>query len=158
VPGSPPATQLHEFVAEFVDWVAIDQPSITSRAFVCRQTVHPARQPRNPQAVIEGLEPTVSRVLAKVRRGAITAPSKADAARSRLSCPPVRTGVLTCRVVLREGRKHIGRRMMDEVGHLVLCLIRMAAGPIRLGRPAPRRLPPPLQRREDRPLFKTVGD
>src|ERR1700753_3609646 len=36
-------------------------------------------------------------------------------------------------ITLHEGRKHIVRRMMDEVGHPVSRLIRTAVGPIRLG-------------------------
>ncbi len=36
-------------------------------------------------------------------------------------------------LTLHEGRKHIVRRMMDEVGHPVTRLIRTAVGPIRLG-------------------------
>jgi 23S rRNA pseudouridine2605 synthase len=36
-------------------------------------------------------------------------------------------------LVLHEGRKHIVRRLMEEVGHPVYRLIRTAIGPIRLG-------------------------
>lgn len=36
-------------------------------------------------------------------------------------------------IVLHEGRKHIVRRMMDEVGHPVSRLIRTAIGPLKLG-------------------------
>ena len=36
-------------------------------------------------------------------------------------------------VVLHEGRKHIVRRMLAEVGHPVLSLVRTQVGPIRLG-------------------------
>ena len=36
-------------------------------------------------------------------------------------------------IVLHEGRKHIVRRMMDEVGHPVQPAVRTAVGPIRLG-------------------------
>jgi 23S rRNA pseudouridine2605 synthase len=60
-------------------------------------------------------------------------------------------------VVLHEGRKHIVRRMMDEVGHPVLRLIRTAVGPIRLGdlRPGGFRH---LSNAEKAALFKSVGD
>jgi 23S rRNA pseudouridine2605 synthase len=60
-------------------------------------------------------------------------------------------------VVLHEGRKHIVRRMMDEVGHPVLRLIRTAVGPIRLGdlRPGGFRH---LSNGEKAALFKSVGD
>ena len=36
-------------------------------------------------------------------------------------------------VVLHEGRKHIVRRMLAEVGHPVLSLVRTQVGPIRMG-------------------------
>ena len=36
-------------------------------------------------------------------------------------------------VVLHEGRKHIVRRMLAEVGHPVLSLVRVQVGPIHLG-------------------------
>ncbi len=60
-------------------------------------------------------------------------------------------------IVLHEGRKHIVRRMMDEVGHPVTRLIRTAVGPIRLGdlRPGGFRH---LSAAEVAALFKAVGD
>ncbi|MGL5865664.1 MAG: pseudouridine synthase [Dermatophilaceae bacterium] len=42
-------------------------------------------------------------------------------------------------VVLHEGRKHIVRRMLDEVGHPVISLVRTQVGPIRLGDTRPGR-------------------
>ena len=50
-------------------------------------------------------------------------------------------------IVLHEGRKHIVRRMMDEVGHPVNRLVRTAIGPIRLGDLKPGSHPAPDQRR-----------
>ena len=60
-------------------------------------------------------------------------------------------------ITLHEGRKHIVRRMMDEVGHPVSRLIRTAVGPIRLGdmRPGGFRR---LSNAEVSALFKAVGD
>ena len=60
-------------------------------------------------------------------------------------------------IILHEGRKHIVRRMMDEVGHPVTRLIRTAVGPIRLGdlRPGGFRY---LNNGEVAALFKAVGD
>jgi 23S rRNA pseudouridine2605 synthase len=59
-------------------------------------------------------------------------------------------------VVLHEGRKHIVRRMLDEVGHPVTRLVRTAIGPVKLGDLKPgrtRRLTNP----EVAGLFRTVG-
>jgi 23S rRNA pseudouridine2605 synthase len=60
-------------------------------------------------------------------------------------------------IVLHEGRKHIVRRMLEEVGHPVTRLIRTAVGPIRLGdlRPGGFRH---LSNAEIAALFKAVGD
>ena len=40
-------------------------------------------------------------------------------------------------IVLHEGRKHIVRRMMEEVGHRVIDLARIEFGPVKLGRLKP---------------------
>ncbi len=60
-------------------------------------------------------------------------------------------------MVLHEGRKHIVRRMLDEVGHPVSRLVRTSVGPIRLGdlRPGGFRH---LSNAEMAALFKAVGD
>ena len=42
-------------------------------------------------------------------------------------------------VILHEGRKHIVRRMLAEVGHPVISLVRTQVGPIRLGDTRPGR-------------------
>ena len=44
-----------------------------------------------------------------------------------------RPGKALLEIVLHEGRNHIVRRMLDEVGHPVLSLVRTQVGPIRLG-------------------------
>jgi 23S rRNA pseudouridine2605 synthase len=60
-------------------------------------------------------------------------------------------------ITLHEGRKHIVRRMMDEVGHPVSRLIRTAVGPIRLGDMKAGRFRH-LTNAEVGALFKAVGD
>jgi 23S rRNA pseudouridine2605 synthase len=59
-------------------------------------------------------------------------------------------------VVLHEGRKHVVRRMFDEVGHPVSRLVRTAIGPIRLGDLKPGRIRR-LNQAEVAALFKVVG-
>jgi 23S rRNA pseudouridine2605 synthase len=44
-----------------------------------------------------------------------------------------RPGKALVEVVLHEGRKHIVRRLLAEVGHPVISLVRTQVGPIRLG-------------------------
>jgi 23S rRNA pseudouridine2605 synthase len=56
-------------------------------------------------------------------------PAKADS--FRVVDSVARTALVE--IVLHEGRKHIVRRMMDEVGHPVSRLIRTAIGPLKLG-------------------------
>jgi 23S rRNA pseudouridine2605 synthase len=60
-------------------------------------------------------------------------------------------------ITLHEGRKHIVRRLMAEVGHPVSRLVRTAVGPIRLGdmRPGGFRH---LSNAEVAALFKAVGE
>ena len=60
-------------------------------------------------------------------------------------------------ITLHEGRKHIVRRLMAEVGHPVSRLVRTAVGPIRLGdmRPGGFRH---LSNAEIAALFKAVGE
>lgn len=59
-------------------------------------------------------------------------------------------------VVLHEGRKHVVRRLLEEVGHPVSRLVRTQLGPIRLGslRAGRRRT---LNRTEVGQLYQTVG-
>lgn len=60
-------------------------------------------------------------------------------------------------LTLHEGRKHIVRRLLDEVGHRVSRLIRTAIGPIRLGDLRPGRIRR-LTNAEVAALFKAAGD
>jgi 23S rRNA pseudouridine2605 synthase len=43
-------------------------------------------------------------------------------------------------LVVREGRKHLVRRMLAQVGHPVARLVRVAVGPVKLGRLRPGQL------------------
>jgi 23S rRNA pseudouridine2605 synthase len=59
-------------------------------------------------------------------------------------------------VVIHEGRKHIVRRLFEEVGHPLNRLIRTSIGPIRLGDLKPGRTRR-LTNAEVAALFKAVG-
>ena len=67
-------------------------------------------------------------------------------ARGRTGRPSTRSGVVDSQpgkalveVVLHEGRKHIVRRLLAEVGHPVISLVRTQVGPVRLGDTKPGR-------------------
>src|SRR5690606_32212485 len=60
-------------------------------------------------------------------------------------------------IVVHEGRKHIVRRMLAEVGHPVSRLIRRAVGPRKLGNLRPGKLRP-LTRREASGLCAAAGE
>jgi 23S rRNA pseudouridine2605 synthase len=59
-------------------------------------------------------------------------------------------------IVLHEGRKHVVRRVLDEVGHPVKRLVRTRFGPIALGTQRPGRIRP-LTREEIGQLYRKVG-
>jgi 23S rRNA pseudouridine2605 synthase len=59
-------------------------------------------------------------------------------------------------IVLHEGRKHIVRRLLDEVGHPVRRLVRTAIGEVRLGKAKPGNIRP-LTSAEVGSLHKAVG-
>jgi 23S rRNA pseudouridine2605 synthase len=59
-------------------------------------------------------------------------------------------------VVLHEGRKHVVRRLLAEVGHPVQRLVRTSVGPVKLGDQRAGKLRP-LTRRELAELFDLVG-
>jgi 23S rRNA pseudouridine2605 synthase len=59
-------------------------------------------------------------------------------------------------IVLHEGRKHIVRRMLEQVGHPVQRLVRTAVGPVQLGSQKSGRLRP-LTRQELGALYALVG-
>jgi 23S rRNA pseudouridine2605 synthase len=59
-------------------------------------------------------------------------------------------------LVIHEGRKHVVRRLLDEVGHPVQRLVRTAIGEVRLGDQRPGKLRP-LNQTEVGSLYKAVG-
>jgi 23S rRNA pseudouridine2605 synthase len=59
-------------------------------------------------------------------------------------------------LVLHEGRKHVVRRLLEEVGHPVQRLVRTAIGEVRLGDQRPGRLRP-LTQQETGALYRAVG-
>lgn len=67
-----------------------------------------------------------------------------------------RPGKAIVEVILHEGRKHIVRRMLEEVGHPVLSLVRTQVGPITLGSTKSGRSRP-LNRDEVGKLYKAAG-
>jgi 23S rRNA pseudouridine2605 synthase len=80
-------------------------------------------------------------------------PIRVDAFRLVDSLP----GRVLVEVVLHEGRKHVVRRLMEEVGYPVTRLVRTAIGPVRLGDLKPGRHRR-LNRGEVAALFKAVGE
>jgi 23S rRNA pseudouridine2605 synthase len=79
-------------------------------------------------------------------------PVKVDSFKLVASAP----GKALVEVVVHEGRKHIVRRLLEEVGHPVLSLVRTAVGDVQLGnqRPGSMRV---LNRQEVGSLYKAVG-
>lgn len=59
-------------------------------------------------------------------------------------------------LVLHEGRKHVVRRLLSEVGHPVQSLVRTAIGPLQLGTQRPGKLRP-LSGQEIAALYAAVG-
>ncbi len=59
-------------------------------------------------------------------------------------------------LVIHEGRKHVVRRLLEEVGHPVQRLVRTAIGDVHLGQQRPGRFRP-LNRAEVGSLYRSVG-
>ena len=60
-------------------------------------------------------------------------------------------------IVLHEGRKHIVRRMLAEVGHPVQRLVRTAVGPVQLGAQKSGAAAAAQPRRSSGALYELVG-
>ena len=67
-----------------------------------------------------------------------------------------RPGKALVELILHEGRKHIVRRMLEEVGHPVQSLVRTQVGPIHLGETKPGRSRA-LNKDEVGKLYKAAG-
>jgi 23S rRNA pseudouridine2605 synthase len=65
-------------------------------------------------------------------------------------------GKVLVEIVIHEGRKHVVRRLLEEVGHPVSRLVRTAMGPIQLASLKPGKLRR-LSRVEVGSLYKEVG-
>jgi 23S rRNA pseudouridine2605 synthase len=65
-------------------------------------------------------------------------------------------GRVLVEIVLHEGRKHVVRRLLAEVGHPVERLVRTQVGPVRLGDQRPGKLRP-LSTQEVGALYAAVG-
>lgn len=97
----------------------------------------------------------VARDVGRTLRAGVTledGPASVDSFRVLDAVP----GEALVEVVLREGRTHIVRRLLEAVGHPVRTLTRTAVGPIRLGELRPGRLRP-LTTKEVGQLFGTAG-
>lgn len=65
-------------------------------------------------------------------------------------------GMALVEVVIHEGRNHIVRRMLEEVGHPVIALARPQVGPVKVGELRPGKMRP-LTSREVAALYKAAG-
>jgi 23S rRNA pseudouridine2605 synthase len=103
---------------------------LTNDGELANKLTHPSHEvPKTYLAEVAGPVPggVRRRLLAGVELE--DGPAKADAFRVVDSAG--RTALVE--IVLHEGRKHIVRRMLDEVGHPVSRLIRTAIGPLKVG-------------------------
>ena len=65
-------------------------------------------------------------------------------------------GMALVEVVIHEGRNHIVRRMLEEVGHPVIALARPQVGPVKVGDLRPGKMRP-LSKREVTALYQAAG-
>ncbi len=93
--------------------------------------------------------PAIRRLVAGVEL--VDGPARADAAR----IASAGDGRTLIELVLHEGRKHVVRRLLAEVGHPVLRLVRTRIGPVRLGELKPGRTRH-LRQREIGELYRLV--
>ncbi|NKQ59117.1 rRNA pseudouridine synthase [Amycolatopsis sp. K13G38] len=107
---------------------------LTNDGDLAHRLMHPSYHvPKTYLAEVDGL---VARGLGKQLKAGIEledGPVKVDAFRVK----DMQAGRSLVEVVLHEGRKHIVRRLLAEVGHPVRKLVRTAVGDVQLGNPKP---------------------
>ncbi|PXY23783.1 pseudouridine synthase [Prauserella sp. PE36] len=125
---------------------------LTNDGDLAHRLMHPSfHVPKTYLAEVDG---TVPRGLGKRLRAGVEledGPVKADEFRVK----DVRPGRTLVEVVLHEGRKHIVRRLLAEVGHPVRKLVRTAVGDVQLGNVKQGALRP-LNRAEIGSLYRAV--
>ncbi|KAA9150455.1 rRNA pseudouridine synthase [Amycolatopsis acidicola] len=126
---------------------------LTNDGDLAHRLMHPSYHvPKTYLAEVDGLVP---RGLGKQLRAGIEledGPVKVDAFRVK----DMQAGRTLVEVVLHEGRKHIVRRLLDEVGHPVRKLVRTAVGDVQLGNGKPGTLRR-LTREEVGGLYRAVN-
>ncbi|RZQ60296.1 pseudouridine synthase [Amycolatopsis suaedae] len=126
---------------------------LTNDGDLAHRLMHPSYEVlKTYLAEVEG---SVPRGLGKRLREGVEledGPVKAD----RFRVKDQRPGRSLVEIVLHEGRKHIVRRLLAEVGHPVTKLLRTSVGDVQLGSLKSGKLRP-LTRAEVGSLFKTVG-
>ncbi|GHF69217.1 23S rRNA pseudouridine2605 synthase [Amycolatopsis bartoniae] len=125
---------------------------LTNDGDLAHRLMHPSfHVPKTYLAEVDGL---VARGLGKQLRAGVEledGPVKVDAFRVK----DMQAGRSLVEVVLHEGRKHIVRRLLAEVGHPVRKLVRTAVGDVQLGNPKPGALRR-LTREEVGSLYRAV--
>lgn len=108
---------------------------LTNDGELAHKLTHPSFQTQKVYvAEVEGTPDAkaISRLTKGIRIGE-PRPAKADRAKIIGSS----RGRAVIELTIHEGRKHVVRRMMDEIGHPVTKLVRTAFGPLKLGRLSP---------------------
>ena len=107
---------------------------LTNDGELANRLTHPRYQVRKTYRVLVAGRPTPE-ILEKLRHGVHLAEGVARAQRVQIKAQHGKSTLLE--MVLDEGRNREIRRVLARLGHKVLRLMRIAVGPIRLGRLAP---------------------
>ncbi|TWS18335.1 rRNA pseudouridine synthase [Tsukamurella asaccharolytica] len=126
---------------------------VTNDGELAHRLMHPSYEV--PKTYLAWVQGEVPRRLGNTLRSGVEledGPAKAD----KFSVLEASEGRSTVRIVLHEGRKHIVRRLLAEVGHPVERLVRTHVGSVALGdqRPGSLRV---LGRDDVTSLYKAVG-